>query len=158
MGVQLIINIIVAFSWMLFTNSFSLSDFTIGYLIGLATLLLFQRFYGFRLYLHRVWAIIKLLVLFSKELVKANIDVLKVVLSPKIQVQSGIIAVPTQLQTEGEVTLLAVLITLTPGTLSMDFSEDNKTIFVHALDIDNREEMIKGFHDTFERAIMEVTR
>lgn len=158
MGLQLLIHFIVAFSWMLFTNSFTLPDFTIGFVIGIATLMIFQRFYGFRLYFHRVWAVIKLLWIFSKELVKANIDVLKVVLSPKVQVHSGIIAVPTQLQTQGEITLLAVLITLTPGTLSMDFSDDNQTIYVHALDISNRDEMIKDFHDTFERAIMEVTR
>lgn len=158
MGIQLLINVIVAFSWMLFNNRFTFVDFTIGYLIGISTLLLFQRFYGFRFYLHRVWSVIKLILLFMKELVQANIDVFKVVLSPKLNVNSGIIAVPTKLETPGEITLLAVLITLTPGTLSMDFSSDNKIIYVHALDISNREEMIRGFHDTFERAILEVTR
>ncbi|MDQ0205496.1 Na+/H+ antiporter subunit E [Alkalicoccobacillus murimartini] len=158
MGIQLFIHVIVTFSWMLFNNSFTFVDFTIGFVIGIGTLWLFQRFFGYRVYLYKVWAVIKLLLLFIKELIQANIDVLKVVLSPKIHVNSGIIAVPTKLESPGEITLLAVLITLTPGTLSMDFSEDNQIIYVHALDISNREEMIKGFHDTFERAIMEVTR
>ncbi len=82
---------------------------------------------------------------------------IKIVLSPKMNIEPGIVAVPTELESEWEVTLLASLISLTPGTLSMDFSEDSKILYIHSVHVPDREEAIKQIHDTFERAIKEVT-
>jgi multicomponent Na+:H+ antiporter subunit E len=96
--------------------------------------------------------------LFIVELTKANIDVMKVVLRPKQNHKSGIVAVQTNLETNVEITLLAALISLTPGTVSMDFSDDSKTIYIHALDVPNKDEFIEDIHHSFERAIMEVTK
>ncbi|MEK4564473.1 Na+/H+ antiporter subunit E [Alkalihalobacillus sp. FSL R5-0424] len=158
MAIQIVLNLIAAVAWMLFQNSFTFVDFVIGYIIGIVALFLARPLLGYTFYMRRVVAAIKLFLLFLKELVVANIDVLKVVLSPKLNVSSSIIAVPTQLETKGEITLLAVLITLTPGTLSMDFSDDSQTIYIHALDAPDREQFIKDIQQTFERAIMEVTR
>ena len=98
------------------------------------------------------------MMLFLSELIKANIDVIKVVVKPHLDNQPGIIAVDTNLETEIEIATLAALITLTPGTVSMDFSADGKTIFVHALDVDDRDEMVADIKGSFEKAIMEVTR
>ena len=158
MAIQILVNIIAAISWMLFTNSFTFVDFVLGYVVGIFTLLLFKKSIGFDFYLRKVWAVIKLFILFLKELVLANVDVVKAVLSPRLDLDSSIVAVPTKLKSKGEITLLAVLITLTPGTLSMDFSDDSQTIYIHALDAPNRDELIKQIQNTFERAIMEVTR
>lgn len=158
MAIQILLNIIAAVGWMLFTNSFSFVDFVLGYVVGIVALLFARSLIGYDFYLRRVWAAVKLFLLFLKELVVANIDVIKVVLSPKLNITSSVIAVPTKLETKGEITLLAVLITLTPGTLSMDFSDDSQTIYIHALDAPNRDELIKQIQDSFERAIMEVTR
>ena len=93
-----------------------------------------------------------------KELIKANIDVVKVVLSPKQNHQPGIVAVETKLKTDFEISILAAIITLTPGTISMDFSPDGKTIYVHAIDVPDKQAMIKDIQDSFEKAIMEVTK
>lgn len=158
MAIQIVLNLIAATAWMLFQNSFTFVDFVIGYIIGIIALYFARPLLGYTFYMRRVVAAIKLFFLFLKELVVANIDVLKVVLSPKLNVSSSIIAVPTKLESKGEITLLAVLITLTPGTLSMDFSDDSQTIYIHALDAPDREQFIKDIQQTFERAIMEVTR
>lgn len=158
MAFQILLNIVIALIWMFLSNSFSGVDFIVGYVIGIFILFVLRRFLRFDFYFRRVWAIVKLIVLFVKELFLANIDVIKIVLSPKMNIQSGIVAVPTKLKSEWELTLLASLITLTPGTLSMDFSDDNKYIYIHALHVPNKEEMIRQIHQTFERAIMEVTK
>lgn len=158
MAIQILLNIIAAVGWMLFQNSFTFVDFTLGYVIGVFALFFARKLIGYEFYLRRVFAAVKLFLLFLKELFIANIDVIKIVLSPKLNISSSIVAVPTKLETRGEITLLAVLITLTPGTLSMDFSDDSQTIYIHALDAPNRDELIKGIQETFEKAIMEVTR
>ncbi|CAG9620985.1 Na+/H+ antiporter subunit E [Sutcliffiella rhizosphaerae] len=159
MAYQIFINLVIAFAWMLFSNSpVGFNNFLVGYVIGILILLFFRRFLRSDFYMRRVWASMKLAFLFIMELIKANIDVLRVVLKPKLDNKPGIVAVPTKLTTDWEITLLAALISLTPGTLSMDFSKDGKHIYVHALDISNKEQMIRDIQESFERAIMEVTR
>ncbi|MDV2683039.1 Na+/H+ antiporter subunit E [Alkalihalophilus lindianensis] len=158
MAFQILLNIVIAIIWVNFQNSYTGVDFFIGYVVGIFILFVLRRFLRFDFYMRRVWAIIKLIGLFFKELILANIDVIKIVLSPKMNIQPGIVAVPTKLKTDWELSLLASLISLTPGTLSMDFSDDNKYIYIHAIDVPNKEAMIKEIHNTFERAILEVTK
>ncbi|TWI56360.1 Na+/H+ antiporter subunit E [Halalkalibacter nanhaiisediminis] len=158
MAFQILINIVIALIWVFLLNSFTGADFVVGYVIGILILFVLRRFLQFDFYMRRVWAIIKLIVLFFKELILANIDVMKIVLSPKLDIEPGIIALPTNLKSDWELTLLASLITLTPGTLSMDFSDDSKYIYIHAINVPDKEEMIRQIHNTFERAIMEVTK
>lgn len=158
MAFQIVVNLFIAVIWLLLEGNYTLGSFLFGYLIGVLILFLLRRFLVFEFYLKRVWAIIKLIVLFFVELIKANIDVLKIVISPRLTNKPGIVAVETRLDTKLEITLLAALISLTPGTTSMDFSPDGKTIYVHSLHVPDKEEMIEKIRNTFERAIMEVTK
>ena len=158
MAFQILINVLIAVIWMFMQSSYVIGSFIFGYMIGVFVLFILRRFLVFDFYLRRVWAIIKLIMLFIVELTKANIDVMKVVLRPKANHKSGIVAVQTKLDSNVEITLLAALISLTPGTVSMDFSDDSKTIYIHALDVPNKDEFIADIHNSFERAIMEVTK
>ncbi|RLL47758.1 Na+/H+ antiporter subunit E [Oceanobacillus piezotolerans] len=158
MAFQILVNIIIAVIWLFLQNSFTVTGFIVGYLVGMIILFILRRFLVFDFYLQRVWAIFKLILLFISELIKANLDVVKIVLSPKLNNKPGIVAVPTKLESNVEITLLAALISLTPGTVSMEFSDDSKTIYIHALHVPNKDEFIDSIHNSFERAIMEVTR
>ncbi|UJL44911.1 Na+/H+ antiporter subunit E [Virgibacillus sp. NKC19-16] len=158
MAFQILINIFIAIIWMFLQNNYTAVSFVVGYVVGILILLILRRFLTFDFYMTRVWAIIKLIILFIKQLILANIDMVKIVLAPKLKNKPGIIAVPTKLETEWEITLLACLISLTPGTISMDFSDDNKTIYIHAVDAQNKEDEIEQIQETFVRAIMEVTK
>ncbi|OIJ16656.1 Na+/H+ antiporter subunit E [Anaerobacillus alkalilacustris] len=158
MAFQILLNIGLAIIWMLLRQDFSPVEFLIGYVVGLGLLFVLRRFLQFDFYFRRVIAIFKLISMFLWELILANIEMVKIVLSPKLDIQPGIVAVPTKLKTDWEVTLLSSLISLTPGTLSMNFSDDGKTIFVHSIHVPDKEKMIKQIHNTFEKAIMEVTQ
>ncbi|MFD1450436.1 MULTISPECIES: Na+/H+ antiporter subunit E [Oceanobacillus] len=158
MPFQILINVLLAILWMFLQNEYTFVSFLFGYLIGILILFVIRRFLKFDFYLKKVWAIIKLIYLFMIELIKANIDVVKVVLKPKQDHQPGIVAVRTSLESDFEISMLAALITLTPGTISMDFSDDSKTIYVHSIDVPDKEAMIKDIQDSFEKAIMEVTK
>ncbi|WP_258275955.1 Na+/H+ antiporter subunit E, partial [Agrococcus sp. HG114] len=96
----------MAFLWMFFENSFALNTFLIGYLLGLLIIFVMRRFFPSRIYLVRVFAIIKLVLIFMKELILSNIAVLKIVLSPKLSIRPGIFALETELQSDWEITLL----------------------------------------------------
>jgi multicomponent Na+:H+ antiporter subunit E len=96
--------------------------------------------------------------MFLRELLKANLVVLKVVLSPRIRVQSGVIAVPTELTDEVSLTVLANMITLTPGTLTLDISPDRRYLFVHTLNLDDPEAVKRDIQQAFERYLRELSR
>lgn len=158
MVIQFLVNLLIAVIWMFLQDSYMMNTFVFGFMIGVLILYLLRRFFDFDFYFIRVIAFVKLMWLFLKELVKANIDVVKVVLQPKLKNKPGIIAVDTSLETDIERATLAALITLTPGTVSMDFSADSRTIYVHTIDVDDRDEMVAEIKGTFEKAIMEVTK
>ncbi|MET1030962.1 Na+/H+ antiporter subunit E [Domibacillus tundrae] len=158
MAFQILLNVFLAFLWMFLQVSFSARTFIIGYLLGLIVMIGMRRFFNGRFYLHRVWAVTYLFLLFVKELIKANLDVLKLVLRPKLNIRPGIFALETELKSDWEVTLLANLITLTPGTLVVDVSDDNKILYIHAIDIEDVREAADSIKNSFEKAIMEVSR
>src|SRR5699024_11480640 len=86
--------------------------------------------------LYRIWALIKLNLIFFSELLLSNIDVLKIVLRPKMDIKPSVFAYPTELEHDWEITLLSNLITLTPGTLVLHVSDDQRTLYIHAIDVE----------------------
>lgn len=160
MPFQIIIHLVISFMWMLLNESYTGSSFIAGYLIGAVLLFLLKRFLPGAFYLQRLWKVCKLILLFIKELILSNIDIVKLVYTPNLKdkVEPGIFAYPIELTKGWEITLLANLITLTPGTLSVAMSEDYSIIYVHAMHIDTEEDSIRSIKETFEKAIMEVTK
>lgn len=157
MAFQILINLLIAILWVFLNSNFTVGSFIFGYLMGIILLFVLRYFFEFDFYLRRVWAFIKLCILFAVELTKANVDMVRVVLRPRLDHKPGIIAVRTKLETELEISLLAALISLTPGTIAMDFSDDNKTLYIHAIDVEDEDEFRDDIHNSFERAILEVT-
>ncbi|RLQ96505.1 Na+/H+ antiporter subunit E [Falsibacillus albus] len=158
MAFQILLNFFLAFLWMFLQNSFNSTGFFVGYLLGLLIICGLRRFFQSRFYLLRVGAVVNLLFIFLKELVMANWAVFKVILKPKLDMQPGIFAMPTTLESKWEVTVLANLITLTPGTFVVDVSADNKILYIHAMDVPDVEDAITDIRESFEKAIMEVSR
>ncbi|MUV39557.1 Na(+)/H(+) antiporter subunit [Lentibacillus sp. JNUCC-1] len=158
MAFQIVINLIIACMWMFLKESYTFASFVSGYLWGILLLLLLNRFIPDSFYMRRVGKVIKLLLLFVKELLLSNIEIVKLVYKRNPEFEPGIFKLPLDLTSNWEITLLANLITLTPGTLSVAVSDDNSHIYIHAMDIDDMDESIQSIKDTFEKAIMEVTR
>ncbi|WNS74783.1 Na+/H+ antiporter subunit E [Bacillus sp. DTU_2020_1000418_1_SI_GHA_SEK_038] len=158
MAFQILLNVFLGFLWMFFTVSYEPVTFLKGYLFGIVIIFSFRRFFQSRFYLLRVYAVIKLTLIFIRELILSNISVVKLVLKPKLNIRPGIFALPIILEKDWEITILANLITLTPGTLVVDISEDNKLLYIHAVDIDDVEDAIVSIKDSFEKAILEVSR
>lgn len=156
MAFQLILNIILACLWMFLESSFSFATFIIGFIIGIFLLLFMRRFLGSRFYIFRLFALVKLVFLFLHDLIVSTIHVSRIVLKKDMNIRPGIFRYDTTLETDWEVTMLALLITLTPGTLSIDISDDYKAIYVHSLHVPNIEEEIATIRKSYEGAIMEV--
>lgn len=160
MPAQFLINITIAFLWTLLMDeeAFYLTTFVTGYLIGIVIVLLMQRFFGSQFYLLRVYSTIKLLLIFISELFQSSILILKQILSPKLNIKPGIITYEHNMEGDYELTTLALLLTLTPGSVVMEVSPDGKIFYIHAMDVEESREALLRSIKTFEKAIMEVTR
>lgn len=158
MAFQILLNFCLAFTWMFLKVAYDPITFFVGYFFGLLIIYAFRRFFNTRFYLFRVFSVIKLMFIFLRELILSNISVLKVILKPKLDIKPGIFALPTELKKDWEITVLANLITLTPGTFVVDISPDNKILYIHAMNIDDVEDSIQSIKNSFEKAIMEVSR
>jgi len=101
---------------------------------------------------------LSLILLFIKELILSALKVAWLVLQPRINIRPAIIAYPLTVTTDAQITLLANMITLTPGTLSVDVSEDRRTLYIHAIDIASKEALIGDIAAGFETRILGVLR
>lgn len=158
MSFQLLINIVLAFLWMFMNADFTVGTFVTGYIIGLVAVYILRGFLPGRFYLKRLYWMIRLFFVFIIELIKANIDVVRIVIAPKIDIHPGFYAYPNDLEEEWEVALLSTLITLTPGTVVVAISEDYSIIYIHGLDMDDADAEIANIKTSFENVIKEVAK
>jgi len=158
MPFQIVVNLIIAIMWMFLSETYTVTSFIIGHIIGAVLLFVLRRFIPGPFYLAKFMKILKLMLIFIRELISSNIDIVKLVYQRNPTFEPGIFAMPTELKSDWEITLLANLITLTPGTLSVAISDDNLEIYIHAMHIEEVHEEILDIKNTFEKAIMEVTR
>ncbi|MFB6069276.1 MAG: Na+/H+ antiporter subunit E [Halobacterium sp.] len=79
---------------------------------------------------------------FLWELVTANVDVAKRVLAPSMPIEPRVIEVPLRVETPFAITTIANSITLTPGTLTMDYDDDTNTLYVHAIEGRDRDSVV----------------
>lgn len=143
----------------MFMNAdFTVGTFVTGYIIGLVAVYILRGFLPGRFYLKRLYWMIRLFFVFIIELIKANIDVVRIVMAPKIDIHPGFYAYPNDLEEEWEVALLSTLITLTPGTVVVAISEDYSIIYIHGLDMDDADTEIATIKTSFENVIKEVAK
>lgn len=151
-------NVLMAFVWAAVTGSFSVINLIFGFALGALALSLIREQVGSMGYFSRARRILSLIILFIYELVLSSVRVAKLVLTPNMNLKPGIFAYPLKVDRDFEITLLANLITLTPGTLSVDVSDDRRFLFVHALDCSDPEQVREDIADGFERKILEAFR
>ncbi|GIO25471.1 Na+/H+ antiporter subunit E [Ornithinibacillus bavariensis] len=158
MPFQILVNLFIAFLWMFFQDEWNFLAFLSGYIIGIIILFFMRRFYQKPFYLFFVWAALKLFYVFGRELLSSAVVVIKQILRPKINVTPGIFRIDTDLEGDVEITLLSLLICLTPGSVVMEVTPDGKSLYVHAMDIPESKISVLKSQVVFERAIKDVTR
>lgn len=93
---------------------------------------------------------------FVAELSKSTWATIRAVLGPTERLRPAILAVPLDIRSPAGIVLFADMVTLTPGTTSLDVSADGSTLYVHVLDAPDREAAIAGMKSTLEARAREV--
>lgn len=158
MRTQFLLNLLLTIVWMFLTGSLIFINFIFGYILSFLVLWLIRRNGSGRKYFKVFPRVIAFLFFFFYELVKANIQVAADVITPKFYMKPGIIMLPLDAKSNLEITLLANIISLTPGTLSLDVSEDRKVLYVHAMYIHDKDDFIEKIKNGFEKRILNILR
>ncbi|QDV44510.1 Na(+)/H(+) antiporter subunit E [Stieleria neptunia] len=153
-----VFNILLALVWALASGQISLLSLVVGFMLGYGVLWCAQPLLASSRYFQRLPIAIRFAGFFLWQLVLSNLRVAYDVITPHLYMRPGIVAVPLDAKTDQEITLLANLITLTPGTLSLDVSEDRRTLYVHAMFVDSPESVRHSIKDGFERRLLELLR
>lgn len=148
--------LILALIWVAISGSYTLPNLVFGFAIGWIVLFLVRDQLPTTRVVIRPWPTFLLGLLFVKELVLSSVRVAALVLSPRMDIKPGIFAYQLTVTRDFEITFLANLITLTPGTLSVDVSEDRRTLYVHGMDCSDPEQARRDIRNGFERRIMEA--
>lgn len=151
-------NILLGLTWATMTGRFTPINVTIGFAVSYFILWFTQPVIGRSNYFLKVYQVISLVLFFLWELILANLRVAHDVLTPAHHSKPGVIAIPLDAETDTEITVLANLITLTPGTLSLDVSDDRKVLYIHAMFVEDPEALRQEIKDGFERRVLEVLR
>lgn len=106
--------------------------------------------------IERIAGVLDLVVFFAIELTASSFRVAWDVVTPRARRSPGIVAVPLDLQSDGQITLLALLVTLTPGSLSLDVSTDRRSLYVHSMFAADPERTRQSVKQGFERRIMRI--
>lgn len=86
----------------------------------------------------------------------SNLEVARRVLRSNRKLNPGFIAYPLELTGDYPLTVLASTISLTPGTVSVDFSEDKQWLYIHALHIDSEQAIIDSIRERYEQPLKEI--
>lgn len=153
----LTLNIFLALIWLFLTGEFSPANMAVGAVLGYVLLLAFRRVFNPRTsYFGKVGQVIYFFAYFFWQLLLANVRVAWEVITPDLHATPGIIAIPLDLDSDIEITILANLITLTPGTLSLDISSDHRTLYVHSMYVKDAESFRQSIKQGFEKRVQEL--
>lgn len=151
-------NLFLALVWAAATERFTPSNLAIGFALGYVLLALMPPLPGEGAYALQMREMLDFFLFFGKEILVANAKVAAAVLSPASALRPGVIAVPLDPMSDLELTVLANMITLTPGTLTLDVSDDHRTLYVHAIDVRDAESFRRTVRDGYARRVVEILR
>lgn len=148
-----LLNVLLALLWGAVTGSFAPRTLLFGYVVGYFVLLLARPVIGRSAYHGSVWRATSYAAHFVYDLVKSSVIVAADVLTPGLWARPAVVAIPLEVKSPAAITLLANTISLTPGTLSLDVSDDRTTLYVHAMYNGDRPEVVRADIKRLERRV-----
>ncbi len=152
----LLLNVLLAIAWAALTGSFGPVDLLFGFALGYLVLWISTRMGRQNKYFKQIPLLLGLIGVFLSDLLRANIRMASIILSPRMQLRPAVVAVPLILKSESAIILLANMMTLTPGTLSLDISTDRQILFIHTVYLDDPEQFRKELLEGYERRLKEL--
>lgn len=149
-------SVVLLVVWLLLMNSVSLGQVLLGSLLGILLPRLLVAFHPVAPPVRKPWTLIKLLLLVLWDIVVANLEVARRVLGPNRALKPAFVTLPLTLDNDLAITMLASIISLTPGTVSADLSRNRRELLIHALTADDDETLVRTIKARYEAPLLEA--
>jgi multisubunit Na+/H+ antiporter MnhE subunit len=146
----------LAVAWMVLQERFTFADFIVGYVLAAMVVYMCRNFWADRIWVKQPLGALRLALVFMREIAMANLQVAAIVLRPRMRVQPVFIKLPLKLRDDFKITALANMITLTPGTLTVDVAEDRSALYVHCLSAADADAVRRQIKESFEKPLEKV--
>mgnify|MGYP000394376009 FL=1 len=153
-----LVNLLLAAGFAVIMDQLNLGGLIAGFIVGYAALWITRPLFGSTRYFWRVVKLLWLAVTFIWQVLISNFRVLWDVVTPTHFSRPAVIGVPLDASTDFEIMVVANMISLTPGTLSLDISEDRSTLYVHVMFVDDVEAARAEIKEGIEKRVLEAFR
>ena len=149
-------SLVVFIGWQMLMGSVSLLSVLSGLLFAWGLPKLTSRFVPAVSGASKPMVIMRLMVVVLIDIIKGNVIVARLVLGPLSKLNPIFITVPVETDHPYVISLLASIITMTPGTVSAHLRLDGKILLIHALDVGDINALIDDIHQRYERPLLEI--
>jgi multicomponent Na+:H+ antiporter subunit E len=150
-------NVLLALAWVALSGQFTLESLLTGAVLGHLVLLVLAR--GGVLPVREVGRVERALALLAYllwQIVLANFRVALDVVRIRYRMQPGVIRLPLDVTTEGEILLLAAMINITPGSVALGLSDDRRVMYVHVMHMQSPDAARREIKEGFERRVLQL--
>lgn len=144
--------------WVMLTGELVVVNFAFGFILSYMILWIVGEEDDSKRYFTRVPAIISFIFFFIYEMLKANLHVAYDVITPRFFMKPGIVKYPLDARTNLEITFFTNLISLTPGTLILDVSDDKKVVYIHVMYLEDKDAFIQQIKGGLEKRLLDILR
>lgn len=142
--------------WLILASTYSMGSLVMGATVAILVPLWTVRFWPDRPILRKPLKSLGLFFLVCRDIVAANLVVARQVLGPLDRIRPGFVEVPLDLADPFVATILGGIVTLTPGTVSIDIDMERRILHVHALDVPDPDALIAEIKSRYERPLKEI--
>lgn len=152
-----LLTLLLALVWILLQNNFSAGMAVFGLILGILIPRLTVVWWPDRPVRLHLGQMVGYMLVVLWDILVANVQVAWIVLTkPNSKLRPAWIVVPLDLRQPEAITILAGTITLTPGTVSADLSDEGHSLLVHVLHTDDPDSVRDEIKDRYERRLKEI--
>jgi multicomponent K+:H+ antiporter subunit E len=151
-----VLSLVLWLLWCLLNNTFAPGHVALGLVLALLIPWLTQGFWQNPVKLSNLSALFGFFARVMKDIFVSNFVVAKLILGQRDRLKPAFIVLELRVKHPLGISLLANTISLTPGTVSCDLSEDRRQLFIHALHCEDVVAIQTDIHQRYEKALMEV--
>jgi multicomponent K+:H+ antiporter subunit E len=150
------LSVVLFISWLLLAGSLSVGHIALAAVLAVVIPRWTERLDVDRVRIGAWGAVTRLAVIVLYDIVASAVTVARQILGPEERIRPGFVWVPLAIRDAYGTASLASIITMTPGTLSVDLSQDRRHLLVHALHVDDPAELIASIKSRYEQPLMAI--
>ena len=150
------LSLVLLVVWLLLVRSIEPGQLVLGAFLAVAIPLLTRRFWDPLPQVKHPIKLARFVLVVLYDIVKANVQVSLLILSPRREPHPGFVEYPLAVQDPLTITLLANTVTMTPGTVSTNVRLDRSSLLIHVLDLHDEQALIREIHERYERPLKEI--